>query len=55
MELMAEHLIKEQEKRAEGEDNYELSLRAIRTKATHARHSILYLFKSTRDEDLQTG
>lgn len=41
MELMAEGL-------AEGNANYDASVRSIRTRANHARHSILHLFRETK-------
>lgn len=41
MELMAEQL-------AEGREGYEKSLRAVRARANHARHSILHLYREIR-------
>ncbi len=41
MELLAEEL-------AKGGSNCEASVRTIRTRANHARHSILHLFRETR-------
>ena len=43
MELMAEQL-------AEGRKDYEVNLRAIRARVGHARHSILHLFRITKDK-----
>jgi len=48
MELLAEQL-------AENSTNYDESLKAVRARASHARHSILYFFHVIRgnpDEDL---
>lgn len=44
MELLAEQL-------AEGQANYEARLKAIRVKVSHARHSILYLFRAIKNKN----
>lgn len=44
MELMAEQL-------ADGKEDYEDSLKLVRERANHARHSVLNLFQSTRPKE----